>query len=462
MTDSGGSNGGTGTGTGSDASTATGPVAGRVQTDKAGYASELVAYRVVDQHGNNIADKVRAALGLPADGQQNARGGGDGPDRETARLLLVDRLAFEEGGIALAEVQGQTEAISAEFRARKDENGNLLEELLEELDAPHADFAPTALPAALSLGSLLLDLPKYAGAVADTLAYFRSDYSLTGRDLEVDRQALLFSVAGALAEKDISVYVPGFYARDGSDLLQGLAKLAEDAAHLGVQREALAARLPKPPTSVPETPKAGADAADAPADGGKGEGQDGGAAPNPDLLRRIARAVLLTDAALQRHEGFRTAWTTPPSPAAKPVPPAPAPPAPPAAMPAAGSTSQAPAVAQPSTPAPAPAQNSQRTTLDKALTQEGLEALEYTHLLMLSTFSSGGASTVRDLWGSNDNLGFFGGAAVSYILAPRRGRALAAGTLVLSGLMAGRIEDYTGGSGFGSIVLRRNDFRLDD
>src|SRR5215210_6773995 len=57
---------------------------GSVEADKAGYASELVAYRGRDKLAGTIADDVRGALG------------------NDARVLVVDDLERLAGGTALA------------------------------------------------------------------------------------------------------------------------------------------------------------------------------------------------------------------------------------------------------------------------------------------------------------------------------------------------------------------------
>src|SRR5215210_7805065 len=85
--------------------------AGDTETvEKGGYASELLAYRVVDDLAKTIADRVSQKL-------------------ETGScLLLVSDLEQALGGMPLAEVRGQISLIEKAFNEREEENDRVLRE----------------------------------------------------------------------------------------------------------------------------------------------------------------------------------------------------------------------------------------------------------------------------------------------------------------------------------------------
>jgi hypothetical protein len=254
------------------------------------------------------------------------------------------------------------------------------------------------------------------------LAYFRSNYKVSGREMSVSKQALLSSTAGKLTGPGLAAYIPGFYTAGDSPLLETLTNLAHRAARLKIERDLLAEELP-------ETVEANGGAT-----GGNGQGQpedtQSGSTdvepPNQGRLAAVAKAVRETDAALLAYEGFRTAWT---------------------ASPTAKTQSDENSTATPEVRSV----EGESSKLAQALVQEQINKLNITHLLWLSNFSAGGESTVRDRLLRKDRVGFMGGAAVGYVLAGRDGRILAADTLAQFGIIGGTVEDFTEGRDFEDI-----------
>lgn len=233
--------------------------------EKGGYASEILAYRVVDDLAKTIANRVSQKL------------------KTRHCLLLVSDLEQALGGMPLAEVRGQFSLIEKAFNEREAENEQILQEQPPAVDEAVA-AAAGGLPA---VGDVLGTLP-------DLLNLFRSDYTITERDFDVKDPALISSIAGSLAankDKKFKVYIPGFYSSGASKILDDLAKLSQQVARLRTQRESLASRLPK--SGEKEDPE-------------KQEEEE------QKRLARIAAAVRATDGLLLSFEGFRTSWTTSP------------------------------------------------------------------------------------------------------------------------------------------------------
>jgi hypothetical protein len=396
------------------------PLEGKVEAEKSGYASELVAYRVIDNLALVIANRVETAL----------------KDDKSAKILLVDDLNYTAGGLALAEIKAQADGIESAFNEREREH----RELLEPAEAParalpsltmHLIAPAGVVGIATTAASFLPQIPKAVGAVADLLAYFRSDYKVSGREMSVSKQALLCSTAGSLSGRGLAAFIPGFYKAGNSPLLETLTGLARQAARLKIERDYLAEELPEASKTTGEVA------------GGNGQGQPDNTqndvtrekTPDRERLAQVAKAVRETDAALLAYEGFRTAWTTPPETKTQ------------------GEENAA------ATPEAKPA-HSEASKLTEALVQEQIDKLGITHLLWLSNFSGGGESTVRDRLWRKDRVGFMGGAAVGYILActegstedgTEGGRILAADTLAQFGVTGGTLEEFTEGRDFEDI-----------
>lgn len=254
--------------------------------EKGGYASEILAYRVVDDLAETIANRVSQKLNTGS------------------RLLLISDLEQALGGMPLAEVRGQISLVRGAFRDREKDNGRLL----KKPPAPPAVAEAEAAGAADIVGDLLGTLP-------DLLNLFRSDYTITERDFDVKDPALISSIAGRLAAKEdkkFKVYIPGFYSSGASKILVDLAKLSQQVARLRTQKESLASLLPKSgekedPKKLEEEQKPLAEIA-----AKSGEQEDPEKLEEEKRLAEIAAAVLATDGLLRSFEDFRTSLTTPP------------------------------------------------------------------------------------------------------------------------------------------------------
>lgn len=351
------------------------PSTGTVPEEKEGYASELLAYRVVDNLADVIAKRISDDL------------------NEQDHVLLVSDLEQALGGMPLKEIQGQITVMQEVFKDREQKNERLLNPLVEkppEVDKEEVIAAQAFIPLFTAAAPLVAALGEAAGALPDLLTLFRSEYKVTERDFDVKDPALVSSVAGSLARKGFTISIPNFYFSEESAILSDLTNLSMQAAHLKVQREALASMLPKPKEKEePDKPE------DKPPEEQNEEQQK--------RLAEIAAAVRQTDAALASFEGFRASWIT-------------------------------------------VSQGQTQSKLEKALVRERIDTLGITHLLWLGNLSSGGETTVRNSFPKGDRIGFMGGAAVSFVLADTSGKVLDGNTYAQYGITGGDRDAYLGRS----------------
>lgn len=392
---------------------------GSVETDKAGYASELVAYRVIDKLADTIASDVTKVL----------------RSNDGARVLLVDEVERVAGGIALAEIKAQAQLLTGAFNEREAEHVELLEDVTSTaarvVSTPAHGAAMNIMASAIA-GSVIgavpwKDIPDAIDAVAGLLGYFGSNYKVSGREITVAKQALLVSTAGSLATTGgIAVFIPNFHMAGASPLLEMLMDLALRAAILKTERDLLLEELP----GAGSEPFAEILDDDSEESGAGGEG-DSGDAPNQERLIQVAKAVQRTTAVLATYEGFRTDWIGQPAAKAEDV----------EETMKAATTSTAPELTK-----------GEVSKLSSALIQEEVERLRITHLLWISTYSAGGESSLRDrMFFLKDRMGFMGGATVGYVLAGIDGNILSANTLTQFGIIGGTLKTFSEGQNFEDI-----------
>jgi hypothetical protein len=254
-----------------------------VPEEKEGYASELLAYRVVDNLADAIVRRISDDLS------------------EQDHVLLVSDLEQSLGGMPLKEIEGQIAVMQEVFKKRKNDHERLLRPLAEEpLEAEQEEIkAQAIIPFITAAAPLVTALGEAVGALPEVLTLFRSEYKVTERDFDVKDTALVSSVAGSLARKGITTSIPSFYFSEASEILSDLTDLSVQSARLKVQRDALASMLPKPKEKEdPKKPE------DKPTEEQNEEEQK--------RLAEIAAAVRETDAALVSFEGFRASWISVP------------------------------------------------------------------------------------------------------------------------------------------------------
>jgi len=216
-------------------SPATKPLEGTVILgDKAGYMAELAAYAVLDHAADQITADAAAAINsapLPApaavgldknapppqprlDGQSillvsdPALVASDWPYRVVNDQLL--RLNDAVAGAATA-VAGAATAVAGLVAPSKPEPER----------RPAAEKLVGAPPAAAAASAV----PAYVGAVADVIGLFRTDYTITGRDVVLQPPALLAAAARRLRGLGANVIVDGFTLLSSGSVLDRFDQL---------------------------------------------------------------------------------------------------------------------------------------------------------------------------------------------------------------------------------------------
>lgn len=177
----------------------TGPVGGKAETEKHGYASELVAYRMIDNLAVVIANRVDTIL-------TNLR------QKDGAGLLMVEDIDQAVGRLEFAEVGGQTELLDSVFADLEQKQEELLSsDVADERKEARARMrnlkvAGLLPPFASSALMLLPEPPKAVGLVADVLGYFRSNHKISGREVSVSERTLRCSAVGLLKQRGLTVF----------------------------------------------------------------------------------------------------------------------------------------------------------------------------------------------------------------------------------------------------------------
>jgi hypothetical protein len=189
------------------------PVKGETTVDdKSGSLVEVVALRGLD----TVADTIVEAVGAEGVGA-------------TAVLIVEDR-ALAQSEAPRAEITGRLALFAERFAAAQ-------LSLDVPADAPQAQQAlltPQVAPvlaAAPAVGQAALGV---VGLAADLIGMFKTDYSIKGRDVNVDYAALAAAVAGKLTAGEKTVVIDGMQSLENSptiaalnDLLEARAKLEE-------------------------------------------------------------------------------------------------------------------------------------------------------------------------------------------------------------------------------------------
>jgi hypothetical protein len=111
-------------------------------------------------------------------------------------VVLVEDRGVAQNDIALTEVQSRLDGLDTTFSS--------LESVIPAIPAPHAggtELAPVlALPAILAIANL----------ASGIFGLFRSDYSVSSRDVTPDKLGLIAEVAAGLSGQSKTVILPGF------------------------------------------------------------------------------------------------------------------------------------------------------------------------------------------------------------------------------------------------------------
>ncbi len=154
------------------------PLEGKVDIKDVGAMTRLVAYHAVKKTASEIAEVLGKKLN-PED-----------------KVMIVPQLDFASGDLPLLEIKEQFDLFGQLLATQLEENGRIL----QEGAAPKA-----AVAAALAAVPLAVSILGMAGAIIPGLAnlagFFKTDYQITGYELDLDKEGLVAKVAGAVSEK---------------------------------------------------------------------------------------------------------------------------------------------------------------------------------------------------------------------------------------------------------------------
>lgn len=353
--------------------------------EKAGYLTTVIAYRAMLR----LADAAAAAI--------------DALNLREAKILLVDSLEFAAADTAVLQLSAQIGAWKTELKRLNIQLSGMVAAAQKSpvpagSPLPLERIAP-AFVAGLAPSVLLPLLTGAVSATADLIGYFKTDYAISGRDVEVSDKALRARVAGKIS--GATVYWQDYYRIAQSPLLATFAQVTEQQAllrqnldllkrtvidpltarivTLGAEIEALQAEAKalKLPDQAERKEELGNEIAEL----GKELAAAVRAKREPDLLYAQARAVLdVID----------------------------------------GNTAQLTAVPQ----------GQQLSPLGRAALRDYLDVLGITHLLHASVVSAGGEVVTGKNWFLGaPQAGYLAGGVICYVLSQVDGAIVAADTL---------------------------------
>jgi hypothetical protein len=185
------------------------PLEGKVTLDaKAGSLAELVAYESLKDAACEIAEKVKDAIPQPC------------------KILVVEDRSLVTSDWPYRFVKETLQQYSSALQ----QVDKQLNAVLQEPELPEkvgvAGFV--GLPP-LGLSALGVIVPSVVGAAADLVGMFRSDYTISGRDIKLASTALVAATSAELIAKNssVSVQVDGFHLLEGSQIFENLREAQE-------------------------------------------------------------------------------------------------------------------------------------------------------------------------------------------------------------------------------------------
>ena len=160
-------------------------------TSNFGYATELIAYQLIDKNAGAIADTIDQ---LPLKGENNPQ----------AKILIVKDLNFAQGAFPLLLIQSLSSNYKQAMSTQLLHNNNALKSAEPTVTQPTPSGVKKEFAAAATLG-LLTAIPSIISGglsfAADVMRFFKGDYNVAGKDFSLDEEAIVAGVAGRLAEK---------------------------------------------------------------------------------------------------------------------------------------------------------------------------------------------------------------------------------------------------------------------
>jgi hypothetical protein len=202
------------------------PLEGKVEAKEVGAVIRLAAYHAIRKMAGEIAATLQGVL------------------QNNHKVMIVPQLDFVAGDLPLVEIMEQFELFEQALTAQIKENSKILQ--------PAAAAKGVK---ALKIGMARLSLVSPATAImmagtiipglANLAGYFKTDYTITGAEFELDKEGLAAGVAGALAKAGKEIYFYNFYTLWDLPTLPMIVKLTQ-LSKLSQELESLQGGLPSP------------------------------------------------------------------------------------------------------------------------------------------------------------------------------------------------------------------------
>jgi hypothetical protein len=333
------------------------PAEGKITADdKAGYIATFAAYDALKRKADEIAGKI------------------NGPSLDKAHILIVDSIDFASSDTQLIQVLNQITFCASEIGAYLDK----IKEFAVAIDkisklarqpkpSPAAKKTVSALaPIAVSEG--LQMVKGFVSTLADIVGYFKVDWEIKGQEIKLSNTALHSLVAGRLAAKGHSVFLPGFFRIPPTASIDVLEKFNQCITKKGELKDAIT-ELKKSLNHPVIVSK-----------------KTDGTSDEKKLISNAEKACEDTEAFIREFAEFNKALVTAP-------------------------------------------QGGGYSPLAAAALRQYLDTMGITHLLYLAVTSSGGEMVIGKGLFYFASPGFLGGCVVSYVLAKCSGEIVAADTV---------------------------------
>lgn len=230
------------------------PLEGKIEMDdKAGYMADLVAHKALETCAASIGASIDAL-----------------PDIATKTVLVVESLDFSRGDLVRIQTCAHIEAFTSAMTALRPQLEVLFTKAIPGPSTPTPPAGPkpstgmgiegTELPAPtavatagagllattiMGLGNpVTLGLTAAVSGIslaADVASYFLTDYSIKGRQLAISSETVMATISGALKKPKVHIF--GFRRIEESDVLKKFVALLAEQAVLAGQAERVRLKL---------------------------------------------------------------------------------------------------------------------------------------------------------------------------------------------------------------------------
>jgi hypothetical protein len=343
------------------------PQEGKTEADeKFGYVTELVAYQVLKEQAKEIGKEIDAKL----------------DPQKKHKVLIVDELDFATEDLSLVHLEALFKLFQDSISKQLDENKKIKEKVLPAIKG--------VLPAAI------LAVSGIVGVVADIIGYFKTDYNIKGREVNLKDHAIFANVLSSITKVPVQIFK--FHLIEKSEILSNFKALLDQKTQLDTSLAMLKTSVTKKLTDDIEEAKQVVSRLEVALEKltteteirkeieEKVKANKKSMEEKNALLVKTNAAILATETLLTAISNFAESATKTPEDKSPPL-------------------------------------------LLKAALRKHIRTEGFTHLLNLKILSAGGeAVTMQQRIGKSGKLIFIGGCAISYILVQTDGTYIIANT----------------------------------